>query len=352
LILSINDRKLIRILLSKSNHRNSLQKLFNHVNNFATLPAIDDFNLVSESQLDFLLKKLDQESAEVLTILSNKYPVLLKQIFDPPGMLFCKGNLKLLGKAKISIIGGRNSSYSDLNFIKEVAMFLANNNLIIVSGLANGVDTSAHFGAGADNTIAVIASGLDICYPKQNYRLFEEIKAKGLVISENDFGCPPLAKLFPRRNRIIVGLSNVIIASNVKMKSGSMITCRLVVENNRDLIVVPGSPFDMRHVGSNKLIADGANIFTNFDDLGEFLNNIYNTEFNGEIKTEEEKHVNKNLERKNKTLLNLIPANGINMEDLMINLKVSQAEFLEVISELEMLGYIVIDHCQKVFLTS
>jgi len=145
LITSINDRKLIRLLLSKSNHQNSLKQIFDHIYNYDTLPDLDaEFHLASESQLNLLLNKLEHESAEILTIFSKKYPILLKQIYDPPVMLFCKGNLKLLDKAKISIIGGRNASYSDLNFIKELARFLTNNNLVVVSGLANGVDTNAH----------------------------------------------------------------------------------------------------------------------------------------------------------------------------------------------------------------
>ncbi len=346
--LSDIERKLIRLLLSKSNDKSSLKALFYHFEQYSYLPKLDNFNLISESELDFVLMQVKKESAEILTILSNEYPLLLKQIFDPPGLIFCKGNINLLTKAKISIIGGRNACYSDLNFVKELAGFLSNNNFVVVSGLANGVDTHAHIGAGAENTIAVIASGLDICYPKQNYRLFEDIKSKGLVLSENNFGCPPIAKLFPRRNRIIVGLSNLTIASNVKIKSGSMLTCRLVIENNRELIVVPGAPFDIRHVGSNKLIADGAIIFTSFEDLAEFLCNLYDRKLN-DNNDESINKINENLTDKNKFLLKLIPAQGINMEELLYDSKLIQPEFLELISELEMSGNIIIDHSQKVF---
>ncbi|MBL6784802.1 MAG: DNA-protecting protein DprA [Rickettsiales bacterium] len=346
--LTSNDRKLIRILLSKSNNCSVIRKLGQHIiqnNNFCEL---EPFHLIDEADFQKFYHKLSDKITDLITIFNEDYPYELKQIYDPPLLLYVNGFKSLLSKKKISIIGGRNAAYSDLNFIQDLASFLSKQGFVIVSGLANGIDTYAHKGAGAENTIAVIASGIDICYPKQNYYLFEDIKTKGLVLSENNLGCPPIAKLFPRRNRIIVGLSSLTIASNVKLKSGSMLTCRLVIENNRDLIVIPGPPNDIKHYGSNKLISDGANIFTNFDDLAEFLKAIYDIKLESCDTNNKSPKFHSNFPKDD--LRNFIPASGIFFDDLIFQTNFEKAELLERISEFEIQDLIFIDHKKRIFL--
>ncbi|MBT4989616.1 MAG: DNA-protecting protein DprA [Rickettsiales bacterium] len=348
--LAIDNRRLICAFLSKLNDKTPLRALIAYIVKNGSLPDFSKYHLISDSEFQEFYHNLTSNSAGIISVLDSIYPELLKQIYDPPGLIYYKGNKELLNKPKISIIGGRNASYSDLKFISEVAKFLAERDFIIVSGLANGVDTSAHQGAGPKNTIAVIASGLDICYPKQNYKLFEAIKNQGLVISESHFGCPPIAKLFPRRNRIIVGLSSLTIASNVKFKSGSMLTCRLVIENNRELIVIPGSPNDIMHEGSNSLIKDGAQIFTSFKDLESYLGSLFLGNANLCNEHSYAKNEIKEVEIRFQEIIKLIPSNGVQMEELLMISNIANHQLLELVSEMEMEELIYVDFAKRIFL--
>jgi DNA processing protein len=225
-----------------------------------------DYELVKQEYHD-----VRAMGGDILTYFDAEYPDSLKQISDPPIILSYIGDLSLLKKRRIAIIGSRSASYNSCNFILNIARQLAANDFIIVSGLAKGIDKYAHLGNADFKTIAVIASGVDQVYPKEHFSLTMHIRKNGLILSEYPFGMQPQARNFPRRNRIISGLSELVILSEIAEKSGSMVTARHAIEQNREIIVMPGHPSDRNFTISNQLIKDGANILTKPQDVFDLL---------------------------------------------------------------------------------
>jgi DNA processing protein len=189
------------------------------------------------------------------------FPHLLAQTANPPPVLFVAGNIELLQQTTCAIVGSRNSSANGKRFARDVAKGLGQSGWKIASGLARGIDTAAHEASLDQGTIAVIATGLDVIYPPENTDLHAKIASHGCVVSEMPPGTGPRAELFPRRNRIIAAA----------MRSGSLITARLANEIGRDVFAVPGSPFDSRSEGTNKLIQDGAMLVTSPRDVLDVL---------------------------------------------------------------------------------
>ena len=209
--------------------------------------------------------------AEILTFFDEKYPRLLRDIPDPAPVLTVKGNIDFFDRDTIAIVGPRNASFGAINFAKKIASELAEHSIITVSGMARGVDTSAHKASLANGTIAVIAGGIDHIYPKENDELYAAISKQGLLVSENSFGMPPKGGNFVQRNRIISGLSFGVVVVEAGLKSGSLITARFAAEQGREVFSMPGSPFDPRCHGTNRLIKDGAKMIENIDDILEEL---------------------------------------------------------------------------------
>lgn len=201
------------------------------------------------------------------------YPRLLGEIHDPPPLLTVRGDPSILHDKAVAIIGARNASANGRLLAKTMAKDLAASGLVVVSGLARGIDTAAHEGAidGRGRTVAVIASGVDIAYPADNTDLMAMIAETGAVISERGLGKPPQARHFPRRNRLISGLSTGVVVVEAAPKSGSLITARMAAEQNRDVMAVPGSPLDARHRGTNQLLREGAALIETADDIRDAL---------------------------------------------------------------------------------
>ncbi|MEO1160585.1 MAG: DNA-processing protein DprA [Pseudomonadota bacterium] len=208
---------------------------------------------------------------QVLTTGEPGYPHLLAQTVNPPPVLFVAGDTGLLQQTTCAIVGSRNSSANGKRFARDVAHGLAQAGWKIASGLARGIDTAAHEASLEHGTIAVIATGLDVIYPPENAALHAQIVSDGCVISEMPPGTRPRAELFPRRNRIIAGLAAGVVVIEAAMRSGSLITARLANEIGRDVFAVPGSPFDPRSEGTNKLIQDGAMLVTAARDVLDVL---------------------------------------------------------------------------------
>jgi DNA processing protein len=201
------------------------------------------------------------------------YPSLLGQIHDPPPLLTVRGNLQTLHAPSVAMVGARNASANGRLLAAALAKDLAAGGLVVVSGLARGIDTAAHEGALAarGRTVAVIASGVDIPYPADNADLMKAIAETGAVISERPLGSAPQARHFPRRNRLISGLSTGVVVVEAAPNSGSLITARMAAEQNRDVMAVPGSPLDPRHRGTNRLLRDGAALIETADDVRDAL---------------------------------------------------------------------------------
>ena len=193
---------------------------------------------------------------------SKFYPERLRNISSPPKQLYCLGNLELLNyKNNIAVIGSRNCSFYGERAAKDFAFNLAKSNVCIVSGLAKGIDSFAHIGAlnAKSRTIAVLGSGLDNIYPKENQKLFRDIiENNGLVITEYPLGTPVLKQNFPARNRIISGISDCVLVVEARKNSGTNITVDFALEQGKDVLVIPGNIYSKRSDGTNYLITEGA----------------------------------------------------------------------------------------------
>ena len=200
------------------------------------------------------------------------YPELLAQIPDAPPFLWMIGNADLLTRPMVAIVGARNASSLGTRMARKLAGELGEAGFVVVSGLARGIDTAAHLAALDSGTTAVFAGGVDVVYPAENAVLAQEIQDKGLRISESPMGLAPQARDFPRRNRIISGLARAIVVVEGAAKSGSLITARTALDQGRDVLAVPGHPFDARAAGSNMLIRDGATLVRSAKDVIEALN--------------------------------------------------------------------------------
>lgn len=201
------------------------------------------------------------------------YPVALTTIVDPPPVLWCRGDREALNARAVAIVGARAASAYGLSVAERLAADLAASGLVVVSGMARGVDSAAHRGALSVGgvTIAVLGSGVDVIYPPEHGGLAREIAASGAVISELAPGAPPLAQFFPLRNRIISGLSRAVVVIEAGEKSGSLITARLALEQGRDVLAVPGNVLSGRNRGGHGLLRDGAKIVESADDIFEEL---------------------------------------------------------------------------------
>ena len=219
---------------------------------------------------DFLKKSFEEFPS--FSILDEIYPWDLSEIYNPPALLFYQGNIDLLELPKVAVVGSRDSSKLGNQSVQKIVKEL-NNELIIVSGLARGIDTAAHMAAlqNGGRTIAVIGTGLDVFYPKANKKLQSYIGKNHLVLSEYGPGEQPLKFHFPERNRIIAGLCRGVIVAEAKMRSGSLITCERAMEEGRDVFAIPGSILDGKSDGCHHLIQEGAKcIMSGSDVLSEF----------------------------------------------------------------------------------
>ncbi len=215
-------------------------------------------------------------NAHIICFNEEQYPAILREISDPPPIITVRGNLSLMHQNIIAIVGPRNASLNGCKFAEKISYEIGLAGIIIASGMARGIDTHAHKAAINTGTIGVIAGGIDNIYPKENTALYHEVIKKGLLISENPIGSPPKGGNFPQRNRIISGLSLGVVVIEATLRSGTLITSRFAIEQNRELFAVPGSPFDPRHEGTNRLIKQGAKLTVSSADVLEDIQEIIN----------------------------------------------------------------------------
>ncbi len=222
-----------------------------------------------EAQLE--LRKAKRFGATLVALGEADYPRWLTNIPSAPPLLYIKGNHQLASRPAIAIVGSRNSSALGQKYTRFLANELGQHDLVICSGLARGIDTAAHTGSLERGTIAVIAGGMDIFYPPENEQLQKQISETGLLVSENPRGFKPRAQDFPRRNRLISGISMAVIVIEAGKRSGSLITARMAAEQGRDVLAVPGHPLDPRAEGPNSLLRQGAILVTSPEDILEVI---------------------------------------------------------------------------------
>ena len=223
-------------------------------------------------QIDDAYLEKEFQKFPSFSILDDCYPWDLSEIYDAPVLLFYKGNLDLLKFPKVAVVGSRSCSQTGTKSVRKIIEELENE-LVIVSGLARGIDTAAHMSIlqGGGKTIAVIGTGLDVYYPRSNKRLQDYIGEYHLLLSEYGPGEEPLKYHFPARNRIIAGLCMGVIVAEAKMRSGSLITCERAMEEGRDVFAIPGSILDGRSDGCHHLVQEGAKLVSSGQDvLAEF----------------------------------------------------------------------------------
>lgn len=225
-----------------------------------------------DEKLDYIIQKLDEYQMDVTTFLDKDFPSMLNQIYNPPAILFMRGNRALLDKRlnRIAIVGARRCSLYGRNVARMLGKELGKYSTIIVSGGARGIDSHGHEGllASQGYGIVVMGCGLDIVYPRENSKLFDRVLANnGLLLSEYPPGTPPSAKHFPARNRIISGLSRGVIVVEAKGSSGSLITADMAVSEGRDVFVVPCNLLDHTADGNKFLMRNGAFVLTGYEDI-------------------------------------------------------------------------------------
>jgi DNA processing protein len=233
----------------------------------------------SKAEAERELETLAKRGARLIARPEPDYPEALAALEDAPPVITVKGRVALLEPVKIALVGARNASANGRRIAGDMAAGLARAGAVVVSGMARGIDTAAHLGAlgagsGSGGTIAVVAGGIDVLYPPENAALFERLGQEGLIVAESPPGTEPVARHFPRRNRVISGLSRTVVVIEAAVKSGSLITARYALDQGREVMAVPGSPLDPRCRGANRLIREGARLVEDFEQVLESLDGV------------------------------------------------------------------------------
>ena len=290
---------------------------------------------------------LQEIGGEIITRPDPAYPPLLATIFDAPPVLQLLGNKSLLAKKTVAIVGARNASLNGQKFAKNIAHEIGAGGFLVASGMARGIDTSVHEGALKSGTVAVVGGGVDVIYPKENKNLYEKLVESGAVISEVALGTKPQAMHFPRRNRIISGMSRGTVVIEAGVRSGSLITARMALEQGREVFAVPGSPMDPRSAGANRLIREGAQLTEKAEDIFETLETIPRTLTglsqyeNNPLKYNEKLPDNTNDDEAAKArgkVMELLSPEPVTVDEIIRNCQCSISAVSLVLLELELAG--------------
>ena len=306
------------------------------------------------------LKKAEEQNVSLLFSCDEAYPKLLKEIEDKPPILYAKGFLSLLKETCIGVVGNRNASLNGKFMASKFGYELAKEGYVAVSGMAKGIDAAVHEGAlktGAVPafTIAVMGTGMDVCYPSENKKLKEDLEAKALVLSEFPFGVKPHPTNFPKRNRIISGLSKGVVVIEAQIRSGSLITSRLALEQSREVFAVPGSPLDPRSEGCNKLIKQGAFLAESVKDVLEELDKtppltLFDVVNKNEYKADSIQFDEDALKEVRTAVLQNLNVNGVSIDRLIRECSLPIPLVNVVLTELELAGKISRSAGNRVFL--
>ena len=283
----------------------------------------------------------ERAGCTLVSISESAYPSLLREISDPPPLLYCRGSAEILERPAICIVGSRSADRRGIVTARALAAALSRCGLLIVSGLARGIDGAAHEGGleGEGSTCAILGSGLDILYPPENRPLARRIAREGLILSELPLGTPPLRHHFPRRNRILSGLSLGVVVVQADTKSGAMVTARLAREHNRELFAVPGPVENPLSRGPHMLLRQGACLVESVEDVLSSLPPCGHLALPGKFPPAEgEHHSMTEQERNVVTVLELDPKH---IDEIVQNCNISPTSIMPLLLNLEMRGVIV-----------
>ncbi len=252
-------------------------------------------NVLTSKRFKDELRIISKENIKIMTIFDDDYPLNLRSIYDPPVVLYIKGNYLIQDTISLAIVGSRKASLDGLKFAKKLSIELAQSNITVISGLARGIDSASHRGAleAGGRTIAILGSGHNFLYPPENKNLYRQVAECGAIISEFPMFMPPRRENFPRRNRVISGLSLGVVVVEARKRSGSLITANFALEQGREVFAVPCHPDSMNSKGTNQLIQDGAKLVQDVDDIID--------ELKPQLKSYIQLNVNKERKQLNKT---------------------------------------------------
>lgn len=302
-------------------------------------------NLCSIEQAEREIAACRTMGAQMIAACEPAYPQLLLQTEGHPPLLTVTGRAELLNQPTVGMVGARNASTNGCRFAYNLAQDLGKEQLVVASGLARGIDTASHKGALGTGTIAVIAGGIDSIYPPENKGLYAEIREKGIIIAENPFGYAPKGQNFPQRNRIIAGLSYGVVVVEATFGSGSLITARMALAENREVFAVPGFPLDPRCQGPNHLIRQGAILTESAKDVIEGISHRFNNPHivREEIQPEFRQNTlpppsEEVLTQLREDIINQLGATAVSIDELITLTQAPPSAVLTVILELELAG--------------
>ena len=302
--------------------------------------GVDNYQSFSEAAALAEMKAGAKFGARLIFKGEASYPKSLYDLGDAPPMLWVKGNIDLLTRQSVAMVGARNASSLGTRMAKYLAQDMGAHNWIIISGLARGIDAAAHSASLSTGTIAVLGGGVDVFYPTENRQLAEAIAEKGLLISEQPMGLQPMARHFPMRNRLISGLAKGVIVIEAASKSGSLITAKNALDQGRDVLVVPGHPFDARSSGCNMLLRDGATLVRNAEDVIEALSSQMQYAMDIPEPPAEPKRSLRETAQLHQKILDKLSTSGLPEDQLIRDLKTSAPQISPVILDLELAGKI------------
>jgi DNA processing protein len=286
------------------------------------------------------LRRVEQCGARIITYTDPIYPKALKEIYDPPAVLYVKGKDIPYNATFVAVVGSRNPTPYGLKSAEKIGQGLARRGLGVVSGMARGIDSAAHWGClgGRGFTIGVLGTGIDVIYPKSNKKLMQQIIQKGAVISEFPLGTQPEPKNFPIRNRIISGLSRGVVVVEATKNSGSLITASLALDQGREVFAVPGSIHSFKSTGCHLLIKQGASLIENSDDVLDELG--LNYEFASRKDTFEEEELLPPMGQPEKEIYDLIGDYPIHIDQIARQGNLEPSEASSILMRMELKGLI------------
>lgn len=302
-----------------------------------SLSAIVNFDLANEVEKE--LKLIENYDISIVTFEDPLYPKNLSHIPDAPPLLYVKGRLKESDELAVAAVGSRMATHYGKTVTEKLCQGLAKKGVTIVSGMARGIDSAAHWGAlmGHGRTIAVLGSGLDVIYPEENKKLYERIVENGAVISEFPMGTLPYSQNFPIRNRIISGLSLGVLVVEATHRSGSLITAQLALEQGREVFAVPGSIGSFKSMGTHRLIKQGAKLVENANDIMEEIHPFREMEKETEPYPQPKEL---NLSTSEEAVYNLLEEYPMHIDELVRKTSHNTGEILSLLLNMELKGVI------------
>ena len=295
-------------------------------------------NFKPGTEIEHEIELIGKTSVTIITLNDPSYPENLRNIYDPPPFLYVKGGITKNDDNAIAVVGSRNASEYGISATERISRELARSGLTIVSGMARGIDSTAHYGALSVNgrTIAVLGSGIDVVYPPENRKLYETIAEHGAVISELPIGTEPNAYNFPARNRIISGLSLGVLVVEASLKSGSLITARLALEQGRDVFAVPGNVHSYKSKGTHRLLKEGAKLVESAQDIRDEIR--VNASEAGEAEKQPEAAIDLNPD--SRSVYQLLHEEPVHIDELITQTGFASSQVSAILLDLELDGLI------------